>query len=219
MTRNAAGGRRTAAWAALAAGLCALAAGITTLTGPGVVPDAGAVPASAVEPRAVASAVEPSPAAGAVRSRPTAPASAAPTGVTVAALHVTAPVDPVGVSADSALLVPDDPAHLGWWIGSALPGSPRGTVLIAGHVDTAADGPGALFRLEKLPMGALIGVRAGDRVLTYRAVARRSYGKRRLPPDLFDPGSAPRLVLITCGGDFRHGSYTDNVVLYAVPTT
>ena len=218
MTRSHAGGRRIAAWAALTAGLCALATGITTLIAPGNVPDAGTVPASAVEPSPAASAVEPSPDASAVGSRSTAEAAAAPSGVTVAALHIAAPIDPVGVSTDRALIVPDDPAHLGWWIGSALPGSARGTVLIAGHVDTAADGPGALFRLEKLPMGALIGVRAGDRVLTYRAVARRSYGKRHLPPDLFDPHTAPRLVLITCGGEFRHGSYTDNIVLYAVPT-
>jgi sortase family protein len=203
-------GRRITGWATLVAGLGALAGGLATLTAPSVAPDAGTVPAAAVT-----TPVAPRVSSGVTRE----PVAAAfsPTGVTIAALRVSAPVDPVGVTAGGELSIPDDPARLGWWIGSAGPGSPRGTVLLAGHVDTAADGRGALFELEKLRMGALIGVRAGATVVTYRAVARRSYGKSRLPADLFDADTAARLVLVTCGGEFRDGSYNDNVVLYAVP--
>jgi hypothetical protein len=90
-------------------------------------------------------------------------------------------------------------------------------VVIAGHVDTAEDGPGALIRLEDLRLDAPIEVRAGDRVVRYRAVARRSYAKQRLPADLFRAGTAPRLVLITCGGTFSDGAYSHNVVVYAEP--
>jgi hypothetical protein len=68
-------------------------------------------------------------------------------------------------------------------------------------------------------MGTRIDVRAGDRVVRYRAVARRSYAKRRLPDDLFRTDTAPRLVLITCGGAFSNGTYSHNVVVYATPVS
>jgi sortase (surface protein transpeptidase) len=142
---------------------------------------------------------------------------ATPTRVTIAALRVDAAVDAVGVGRGGALRVPEDADRLGWWIGSAMPGAGRGTVVITGHVDTVADGPGALFTLEKLPMGARIEVRTTDGVVAYRAVARRSYTKRRLPGDLFRTDTTSRLVLITCGGAFSDGAYSHNVVLYAEP--
>ncbi|WP_249999045.1 class F sortase [Actinoplanes sp. M2I2] len=221
MTHAVAGGRRAAGWAALAAGLSASVAGVALAVHSGrQVDDAGAVPAAA----AVSAAPAPAPVSSAPAARrspaasvPAAPAWAAPAGVTIGKLKVDAPVQAVGVRPDRSLAVPDDPSRLGWWIGSATPGSPRGTVVIAGHVDTAEDGPGALFRLETLPLGATIEVRAGDRVVAYRAVARRSYAKQRLPADLFAPGTAPRLALVTCGGTFHNGVYSHNVVVYAEP--
>ncbi|WP_305786959.1 class F sortase [Symbioplanes lichenis] len=200
--------RRTAGWAALAAGLSASVAGVALLLQPGRPPaDEGSVPVAAVA----------SPSAPLVDAAPQ--PWAPPTRVTIGALKVDAPVDAVGVEPGGALVVPENPARLGWWIGSATPGSPRGTVVVAGHVDTAADGPGALFRLETLPLGATVQVRAGDRVVTYRTVARRSYAKERLPADLFAAGGAPRLALVTCGGTFHNGVYSHNVVVYAEPAS
>jgi hypothetical protein len=225
-----AGGRRRARLAALVAGLGALvaglgalAAGFVTLTGPGPAPaDAGTLPANTVSagPSVVPG---PSPSTGPNDARRTAAPptprndSFSPTRITIAALRVTAAVDAVSVARDGSLDIPENPDRLGWWIGSAMPGARRGTVVLAGHVDTAADGRGVLFGLERLPMGARIDVRAGDEVIHYRAVARRSYVKRRLPADLFRTDTAPRLVLITCGGTFVDGSYSHNVVVYAVP--
>jgi sortase family protein len=211
MTRTEAGGRRVMGWVTLVAGLCTLAAGTATLVAPADPPDAGVVPAAVAEPDR--------PAPTNIKHPPAIRTAFAPAAVAIGALHVDAPVDPVGVTSDGALVIPQDPARLGWWIGSAMAGEKRGTVLLAGHVDTASDGPGALFQLEELPMGALIKLRADGETVTYRAVARRSYHKSRLPADLFTTDTAARLVLITCGGAFHHGSYTDNVVLYAVPTT
>jgi sortase (surface protein transpeptidase) len=79
------------------------------------------------------------------------------------------------------------------------------------------EGAGTLFKLESLPMGARIDVRAGNRDVAYRVVARRSYDKQRLPEQLFRTDGAPELVLVTCGGTFRHGAYSHNVVVYAEP--
>jgi sortase (surface protein transpeptidase) len=131
--------------------------------------------------------------------------------------RVDAPVDPAGVRPGGELDVPADGERLGWWIGSAQPGAERGTVLIAGHVDTVDDGPGALYGLERLPMGSRVDVRTGDRTVAYQVVARRSYAKTRLPADLFRVDGPPRLALVTCGGAFRDGSYDRNVVVYAEP--
>jgi hypothetical protein len=202
-------GRRAAGWTTLVAGLGALAVGLVLLLRPPAAPaDAGVLP-----PVVVAAA----PTAPTDHPVERAPALWTPAEVAIGRLDVTAPVDAVGVTGDGALDVPDDPDRLGWWIGSALPGDRRGTVLIAGHVDTARDGKGALYRLESLPVGAGIKVGAGDRSVAYRVEARRSYVKSKLPEDLFRRDTEPRLVLVTCGGAFRNGSYDHNVVVYAVP--
>lgn len=208
MTAN----RRLAGWTALVAGLLAVAGG-------GLLGIESSRPPAAAGPPPALRLSTPSAAAPGPAPRPgkSAPAWAVPTRVTIGALRVDAPVDPAGVRPDRSLAVPEDPDRLGWWIGSAAPGTPKGTVLLAGHVDTARDGAGALFRLEKLSMGARIDVRAGDRVTTYRAVARRSYVKQRLPADLYRTDSSPKLVLITCGGSFHNGVYSHNVVVYAEP--
>ncbi|MEU8819133.1 class F sortase [Actinoplanes sp. NPDC048796] len=216
MTRTRPDGRRATGWAALAAGLSATAAGLALAVSPGGPPaDAGAIPASPISRPSWAPPSPAPPTSVPPSSDP--PSWAPPTRLVIGEPKVDAPVTSVGVNADRSLAVPDDPARLGWWIGSATPGSPRGTVLIAGHVDTAADGPGALFRLETMPLGTMIEVRAGDQVLTYKAVARRSYAKQRLPADLFRTDTAPRLALVTCGGSFRNGTYSHNVVVYAEP--
>ena len=210
MRLRGAGARRALGTTTLVAGLCALGTGIAGLHSPATPPaDAGTVvtptPASAT----------PSPTV--TPRRATAAAPATPAEVRIPTLKVTAPVDPAGVESDGELRIPADPVRLGWWIGSARPGEPRGTVLIAGHVDTAEAGRGALFRLETLAVGARIEVRADGRTRAYRTVARRSYVKRKLPADLFRTDTAPRLVLITCGGSFDDGTYSHNVVVYAKP--
>jgi hypothetical protein len=207
-------GRRAAGWTTLVAGLGALAVGLVLLLRPPAAPaDVGALPS------AVAPARSQEPARVPLRPGPPAAARApglwTPERVAIAALKVGAPVDPVGVAAGGELEVPADPDRLGWWIGSALPGGRRGTVLIAGHVDTARDGQGALYRLESLPVGARIEVGAGDRTIVYRVTARRSYAKARLPKELFRRDTPPQLALVTCGGAFRNGTYDRNVVVYA----
>ncbi|GAA3276876.1 class F sortase [Dactylosporangium vinaceum] len=210
--RDTAGSRRALGWAALGAGLAAVVVAIAlALTArPGPV-DAGVLPPPPADSGAATGGSAP----------PSSPAPtrelATPTRLHISALGVDAPVDPAGVTSAGAFGVPDDPGRVGWWIGSALPGAPAGTVLIAGHVDTAKAGRGALYDLEHLPVGAEVGVASGDLSVTYRVAARRSYGKQRLPRDLFTTAGPARLVLITCGGTFRNGSYASNVVVYAEP--
>ena len=78
--------------------------------------------------------------------------------------------------------------------------------------------PGLVDDPDALTAGQVrIAVRAAGRTVNYRAVARRSYDKQHLPADLFRPGTAARLALVTCGGTFHHGAYSHNVIVYAEP--
>ena len=142
-----------------------------------------------------------------------------PRTVRIPALKVSAPVEPVAVERNGDLTIPSRPDRIGWWIGGAALGSATGTVLLAGHVDAADAGPGALYRLEKLAMGSVVEVDSADLRYSYRVVARRVYRKTDLPDNLFDRGGRPTLALVTCGGSFEAGrGYERNVVVYAEPT-
>jgi hypothetical protein len=176
-------------------------------------PHTGQTPAA--RPRAAPTATRD----GTLPPSPEAPAE--PAALTIPALQVRATVLPV-VTSHGTLGVPDDPAQVGWWTGSALPGASTGSVVIDGHVDSATAGPGALFRLADLHTGDLILVTTttGDR-RSYTVTGRRVYLKAGgLPPALFAATGPPRLVLISCGGPFNRatGNYLDNIAVFAVPT-
>lgn len=143
-----------------------------------------------------------------------------PLRLAVPALQVDAPVVPVGVDSGGGLTIPVDAHTVGWWSAGAAPGSPVGTILLAGHVDAAGQGPGALYRLATTPIGATVTLRGPGGTRSYVVRARRRYAKSELPwRTLFAQGRQPRLVLVTCGGDFdsRTRHYTDNVVVVATP--
>ena len=213
-------------------GACLILAGLVLVAGWALRPgftQAGALPASSTAPARSAA----SPAATTAGSSPAAPstrlaagsgamvdASFRPGRLVLPALGVDAAVVPVGVGPGGALSIPDNARVIGWWSGGAAPGSPVGTVLMAGHVDSAQTGPGALARLSQAPVGARLSVRGPGSEMTYVVRARRRYLKQDLPwRTIFAQGELPRLVLVTCGGDFdsstRH--YTDNVVVIATP--
>ncbi len=186
----------------------------------------GAGSAFAPPPGALASAPSStpfSPWAGRARvgepPRPTPPVAGPPLRLLFSALPVDAPVVPVDVAPDGSLDVPADPALVGWWRAGSRPGSATGTVVLAGHVDTDATGPGALFRLADARPGDRVVVATAGGGIGYEVQAVRRYAKARLPADTFATDGRPRLVLITCGGAFdrRSRGYADNVVVYAVP--
>jgi Sortase domain len=226
------GARRTppsTVWATTAAGgvaLLLIAAATTAMSGDRPRPrdfgvtslSAARVPPTSGPPRS-RNARAASPRASRTVSAPIPPA--APTVVTIPVLGVQALVQPVGTS-NAELDVPPDPAQVGWWTGSARVGATKGTVVIDGHVDSAATGPGALFRLQDLHASdqIVIATTIGQRQ-TYLVTGRRVYVKANgLPPELFTTTGPHRLVLITCGGPFdpTTGGYLDNVVVFAAPT-
>jgi sortase family protein len=145
---------------------------------------------------------------------------AVPVRLRIPAIGVSASIIPVGVATTGELGIPDDPRVVGWWAGGAAPGQPTGAVVLVGHIDSAASGPGALFRLAGLRPGAVVDLTAGGRTWRYTVQALRAYPKANLPTGVvFGQRVTPRLVIVSCGGPFDSttGHYLDNIVAYAVP--
>ncbi len=142
-----------------------------------------------------------------------------PVRVQVAAVGIDLPVDPVGVQADGEMQVPENIARGGWYQYGSDPESPTGTTVIAAHVDSYADGIGPFAYLKTLAEGVEVVVTASDGTdHRYAVQSVVSVPRDQLPrDDVFDRAGAPRLILITCGGQFGNGEYTDNVVVVATP--
>lgn len=206
--------RRGLAFLGLTAGFGLIAtAGIGSAINPLTTPQLGTVPAvqapggpAVPQPETTVS----NPMTGAIPRR-----------LALPSLHVDAPIVPVGVQPSGVLAVPDNPQVLGWWQGGARPAGGLGSIVIDGHVDTAASGPGALFHLRELRPGDPLVVSTDHGSWRYVIAALRSYPKAHLPDEVFAPSRQPRLVLITCGGAFNHTTrqYADNIVAYAVPAS
>jgi sortase family protein len=144
-----------------------------------------------------------------------------PTRLRIASLGIDAPVIASSIDvAQGVLGVPADIHKLGWWADGAAPGDPTGSIVIAGHVDSATAGAGALFQLKSARPGTVIQVTTADgRTLSYHVVAVKTMLKANLPTDTWSQRGRNHLVVVTCGGPFDSatGHYRDNIVVEAVP--
>jgi len=144
-----------------------------------------------------------------------------PVRLEVPSLGVDAAVDAVGVEDDGSMVIPAEVDRVGWYRFGPEAGAAAGNAVIAGHVDTAAQGPGALFDLQGVEVGAEMLVTDGAGTLhRYTVISRERMTKSDLPVDtIFARTGEHRLVVITCGGDFlpETRSYADNVIITAVP--
>ena len=168
------------------------------------------------ESRAVRSVVNPGSRSGRIEDTPIGPTT--PASIRVESIGVDAVVQSVGLQPSGAMEIPDAVSQVGWYRLGAVPGR-AGSAVLAGHVDSLAQGQGAFFRLRELEPGARITVTdTRGAAHTFEVVARRQFPKQELPEDIFDTTGAPRLALITCGGDFDSSarSYRDNIIVYAV---
>jgi LPXTG-site transpeptidase (sortase) family protein len=121
------------------------------------------------------------------------------------------------------LVVPEDPTKVGWWDGSSYVGDPYGSTVIAGHVDAFDRGIGFFFRLWNIKVGERVVLSAGDVRQAYKITTVRQVPRTDLVDDthVFDISGPPRLVLITCAGEFRpdRGGYSRNLIVVARPVS
>jgi LPXTG-site transpeptidase (sortase) family protein len=144
------------------------------------------------------------------------PDAGAPTRLVVPALHVNAPVVPIGAT-DGVLVPPGDPQVLGWWRDGAVPGAAEGGALITGH--TVHSGGGAFDDLETLDPGDRVTVRTVHGRIRYAVTGVTVYRKATLAEDaarVFRQTGPGRLVLITCE-DWNGTGYDSNAVVFAEP--
>ena len=76
--------------------------------------------------------------------------------------------------------------------------------VIAGHIDSALAGPGALYNLKDLDKGDTIKiVDSLGRISTWTVSAPPETAlKTTLPPALWVTNGPPKLAIVTCGGPF-----------------
>ncbi|CAL9395636.1 class F sortase [Streptomyces sp. enrichment culture] len=145
---------------------------------------------------------------------------APPERVRVAGIGLDARVEAVGVNPEGDMTVPDDPAVAGWYRYGPAPGSPQGSAVLVGHVDSDTGDLGEFAALREVSRGETVEVRrAGADPAVYRVVARTTVPKDELPPSVFSRTGAPVLTLITCAPPFEpeRGGYTANLVVTAEP--
>lgn len=140
-----------------------------------------------------------------------------PAAVSIPRIGVGSRLVHLGLDADGAMEVPQDPALAGWFSGGPAPGA-LGPAVIAGHVTW--DGAPAVFkRLGTLRRGDHVTVTRKDgktAVFTVSRVAR--FSKSRFPSRaVYGAIDHAGLRLITCGGtyDAARNRYLDNVIVFA----
>jgi hypothetical protein len=160
------------------------------------------------------------PSASVGRELPARPALFTPTRV-VLPDGTAAPVVPVGLHPDGALVIPEDVRMVGWWTGGSKAGEAFGSVVVAGHVDSAAQGIGVFAALRRLTPGQVVELEGDGHALRYRITSATQVPQAEISSraGIFSVDGEPRLVLVTCGGPFdreRH-RYQDNLVVVATP--
>jgi LPXTG-site transpeptidase (sortase) family protein len=144
--------------------------------------------------------------------------TAMPRLLTIPRLGLRMPVLPRGVDDRGAMALPASAFTVGWYRFGSRPLDRAGATVLAGHVDTRAEGAGPLAGLAALRVGDLIHVQVGRRVVTYSTTSVTRVSKAGLDlRAVFSRAGPPRLHLLTCGGAYlpEDGGYQDNVVVGA----
>ena len=113
-----------------------------------------------------------------------------------------------------------NPEIASWYRFGPAPGT-TGATVIAAHVDSLRYGLGPFARLADAPAGTEITISSADGVEhVYAVESVQSTGKPEVPwATIFDRTGAPRLTLVTCGGEFNYTTkqYQSNIVVTALP--
>ena len=198
-------------------------------------PRAPADPEPSVAPRLTAAAVSPTPTPSKTgKPAPTSTISVPISGTEPSAAgsdrstrperfvlgEIDLPVTPVGVADDGMMELPSTAYAVGWYEYGARPADRAGTTVLAGHVDTKAEGLGPLAALRGVDEGSEIVVAAIDgKSRRYQVTDVKEIRKSRVPLDqVFARDGEETLVVITCGGPYsRSTGYRDNVIVTATP--
>lgn len=135
----------------------------------------------------------------------------------IGAIGVDAPVIALGVDAANQMEAPEAPEVVAWYPFTGQPGKVANTIL-SGHLDYVGVGPAVFWELRRLAAGDLVEVTLEDgTVLAYEVATSRSYPADAVPmEELLAKPTSESLTLMTCGGQFAAGAYSDRLVVRAV---
>ncbi|GAB3122786.1 class F sortase [Glaciibacter psychrotolerans] len=149
------------------------------------------------------------------------PEAVPPVRLRIDALDVDMTVQPVGLAETGAMALPENPADAAWYRYGAWPGSDSGSVVIAAHVDSLRYDLGPLARLPLATPGTEVVVTTTDGTDVIYEVAQEGLVIKNDVPwsSVFDRTGAPRLTIVTCGGEFDYErlTYLSNVIVTALP--
>ena len=144
-----------------------------------------------------------------------------PNRVEIPVLGIDVAVLPVGLDDQGRMSLFEDPSLAAWYQWGSAPASEFGSTVIASHVDS--------LEYDLLPFARLKDATAGTQVfVTDAAGTRRPYSVQLVEildkaaidwAAVFDRTGPPRLMLVTCGGefDYQNRRYLSNLVLTATP--
>ncbi len=142
-----------------------------------------------------------------------------PVGLTVPSLGIGgATVVDVGVEPNGEMEIPGA-REVGWYRYGAVPGH-DGSAVLAAHI--AFNGIDGVFRrLDEVEVGETFSIEFDDgSERSFIVTETGQFEKAEIPFDrMFSRIGSPEVALVTCGGDFNRSlrSYTDNVIVFAVP--
>lgn len=150
-------------------------------------------------------------------SEPEETTEGAPKRIFIPELNIDAEIKEVGITEKGNIASPRNFSDAGWYKYGPLPGE-EGTAVIDGHVDNGLALPGVFRNLDKLKIGDSVYIETSDNK-TLRFVVNQIdiYDYQAKTP--FKENGDPKLILITCTGDFQPEVRTHNrrLVVTAVP--
>jgi LPXTG-site transpeptidase (sortase) family protein len=141
-----------------------------------------------------------------------------PVRLRIPSLGVDARVENVGVTAEGFMQAPASFKDAGWYKDGSRPGA-EGSAVFDGHVNNGLTTAGVFEHLGQIQAGDTITVSDADgQTRTFRVTDSKVYEEGTAPSEeIFSRAGPPRLVLITCDGDWDRAErqYTHRLVVYA----
>ncbi len=138
----------------------------------------------------------------------------------VPSLHIDAPIEEVGRTADGSMEVPAKQQWdgVGWYKYGPVPGE-KGSAVIDGHLDRPGGSPAVFWYLHELHAGDTVMVVTHDgKTLRFSVTMLQRYAPEQAPlANIFGDQSGSYLNLITCAGQWIASEHqtTQRLVVYA----
>jgi LPXTG-site transpeptidase (sortase) family protein len=143
---------------------------------------------------------------------------AAPERLLIPKINVDAHIKAVGVDANGKMLTPGNATDVAWYKHGPYPGMP-GSAVISGHLNTRYAKEAVFYDLDQLQPGDELQLRAtGGQTLQFKVTEVKRYAYDTSTEEIFlGGGQPPRLVLITCAGDWvpEKKIYNERLAVFA----